>query len=281
MLAHKRQSPLSTLDLRSMGSRVASLAIGIPLLVFFVWIGSPWFGVLVAAIAAVGCLELCNMARKWGDRPITPVAIVWAVAFVVAAHFLDGGSPSATIAVPVLGIGAAVALTSILWCHGAGTRLSGWGVTAAAALYTGGLLSFGPLLRELDQGVEWVLFFLVVIFATDICAFLMGQAAGRRPLAKSISPSKTWEGAIGGVMGAAVASVVAASGLGLDISPIQAVGLGALISVVGETGDLVESQLKRLAGVKNSGWMVPGHGGVLDRIDSIVFNLVVVYHFAS
>ena len=82
-------------------------------------------------------------------------------------------------------------------------------------------------------------------------------------------------------MGAAGTSIVAASGLGLDITPIQAVGLGALISVVGEAGDLVESQLEAPRGRQNSGWMVPGHGGVLDRIDSIVFNLVVVYHFAS
>ena len=280
MIAHN-QPPVSTLDMRSIGSRAGSIAVGIPLLVFFVWIGTPWFGMVVAAVAAIGALEFCNLARGWGDRPITPVAIVWAVAFVVAAHFLDRGSSSATVTVPVLGIGTAVALTSVLWRHGAGTRLSAWGVTAAAALYTGGLLSFGPLLRELDQGLEWVLLLLVAIFATDMCAFLVGRAAGRHPLATSISPSKTWEGAIGGVIGAVGASVAAASGLGLNISAIEATGLGALISVVGEAGDLVESQLKRLAGVKNSGWLVPGHGGVLDRIDSIVFSLVVVYYLAS
>ena len=265
---------------REMASRISVGAVGLPLLVLLVWIGSPWFSVLVAAVAAIGALELCRMARLWGDRPVVPVAVTWAVVFVAAGHLLDDGSSAVTSVMPIVSVAAGILLVSILWCHGSGTRLSGWGVTAGAALYTGGLLSHAPLLRALDQGLEWVLLLLFVTFAMDTCSFFVGRALGRRPLAPSISPSKTWEGAAGGVAGAVAAGVSAVYLLSLDAVLVEAAVLSALLGVVGQAGDLVESRLKRIAGVEDSGRLLPGHGGVLDRLDSIVFNLVVVYYFA-
>ena len=261
-------------------SRIASAAVTLPPLALIVWIGSPWFTVLVAAMAAVGAMELCGMASRWGDRPYTQVAVLWAVAFVVAGHFVDSDS-SLAWALPIVGIAAAISLASMLWCHGSGTRLSSWGVTTGAALYTGGLLFYFPLLRDLEQGLQWVVLLLLVTFVADTCAFVVGRAIGRRPLAPSISPSKTWEGTIGGLLGALGASAAAVVLLDLDAGIGQALGLGALMGTVGPLGDLVESRLKRIAGVDNSGWLLPGHGGILDRLDSIVFNLVVVYYFVS
>ncbi|MDP6716188.1 MAG: CDP-archaeol synthase, partial [SAR202 cluster bacterium] len=104
---------------------------------------------------------------------------------------------------------------------------------------------------------------------------------GRRKLAPSISPGKTWEGAIGGLVIGIVACVVATSLFSLDVSIASAVALGTALGVTGQLGDLAESRLKRQADTKDSSSLVPGHGGVLDRLDSVVWTLVVVYHFVS
>ena len=158
-------------------------------------------------------------------------------------------------------------------------KASNAGLTLAAVLYPGALLAHAPLLRGGEQGLEWIVLLLVVTFSTDTGAFFVGKAIGKRPLAPTISPNKTWEGAIGGFVAAILAAFIAAWALNIDADlPLIAV-LGALMGVVGQAGDLFESKLKRLADVKESGRLLPGHGGVLDRLDSIVFNLALVYYF--
>ena len=145
-------------------------------------------------------------------------------------------------------------------------------------LYVGGLLFHAPRLRELEGGRDLVVLLLIVTFAADTSAFLVGRTLGRTPLAPSISPAKTVEGALGGVLGAVGASLALAYGLDVDWSLGRAVAIGAALGVAGQMGDLAESRLKRHAQVEDSGTMVPGHGGALDRLDSIVFNLAVVYY---
>jgi phosphatidate cytidylyltransferase len=157
--------------------------------------------------------------------------------------------------------------------------LVGWGITVGAAFYTGGLLFYGPRLRGLDQGRDWLFVLMAVTFAADTAAFFVGRRWGRRRLAPVLSPSKTWEGAAAGVLGGAAAGAACAYGFDLGIGPAAGLALGGLMGVVGQLGDLGESALKRRAGVKDSGRLIPGHGGVLDRLDSIVFNLVLVYYF--
>ena len=275
-------TPLSsarTYQVHPMATRIATASVGLPLVVLLVWVGGAWFTVLVALAAAVGALEMCGLARRWGDRPSIPVAIAWAVAFVVAGHLLSTRSSVDARLLSIVPIAVVLLLASVLWCHGSGTRLAALGATAAAALYTGGLLFHAPLLRGLEEGREWVLLLLLASFATDTSALVVGRTFGRRPLAPSISPSKTWEGATGGLLGALAVTVAVFYALDIDAGIGDALAVGALIGVVGQAGDLVESRLKRLAGVDNSGWLLPGHGGILDRLDSIVFNLVVVYYF--
>ena len=262
-------------------ARIASAVIAIPLLFLVVWVGASWFSALVALAAALGALELCAMARRWGDRPLVAAAVIWSAALVVAAHLMVREEPTTTNALPALSIAVGVALILLLWLPRRGTGLSAWVVTASVALYTGGIFFHAPLLRALDQGREWVLLLLLVTFAADTCALLVGRAVGKHPLAPSISPSKSWEGALGGGMGALAASVAALYVLGLEAALWEALALGALIGTTGQLGDLFVSRLKRIAGVKDSGWLVPGHGGLLDRMDSIAFNLVVVYYFVS
>jgi phosphatidate cytidylyltransferase len=154
-----------------------------------------------------------------------------------------------------------------------------FGVVLAASVYVGGLLSYAILLRSVDQGREWMLLLLLVVFATDTTAFFGGRAFGKTPLAPNISPSKTREGAVAGMFGAVAASVLAANLLGIHAIMVETILLGVLVGALAQLGDLVESRLKRKAGVKDSGALVPGHGGILDRLDSIVFTLPAVYYF--
>ena len=266
---------------RSTIPRIVTAAVGLPLLLLVVWIGLPWFSVLVAAAAVVAVLELCGMARRWGDRPVSPLAVALSIALIGVSYVYTRASTPPAKLLPLASIGAAVSLVWLL-SRPPDTRTSStWTATIAAAVYVGGMLFHAPVLRAIDDGREWVLFLLLATFATDSFAFLVGRTVGRRVLAPSISPSKTWEGAIGGILAAAGAAVAGAQSWNLGIGLGQAAGLGALIGVVGQLGDLIESRLKRSADVKDSGWLLPGHGGILDRLDSIVLNLVVVYYFVS
>ena len=266
-----------------MATRVATAIIGLPLLILVVWVDSLWFSVLVAVIAAIGALEMSGMARQWGDRPITPLAVLLAAALVLAAHY-GGNRPSVSMTAPIIVL--LWATLSLLWLLRRDQpalpqedSASRWLATAGVAFFIGGLLFHAPLLRSLDQGREWVLLLLLVTFATDTSAFFVGKTIGKTPLAPAISPSKTREGAAGGVVGAVAVSFAAVYVFNLDVALWKTLAIGISIGIVGQVGDLVESRLKRISGVKDSGRLVPGHGGVLDRLDSIVFNLVVVYYF--
>ncbi|MBI2855761.1 MAG: CDP-archaeol synthase, partial [Chloroflexi bacterium] len=154
-----------------------------------------------------------------------------------------------------------------------------WAYTAAGAMYMGWTLSLALVLRQESQGLEWVLLALLGTYATDTGAFFLGRSLGRRAMAPTISPGKTWEGAVGGFLTGAGAVVALATFLDLPISLWQGAVLGVLVGTLAQVGDLVESIIKRTAGVKDSGGLIPGHGGMLDRLDSVVFVLVVVYYF--
>ena len=256
--------------------RLVTAAVGIPALALVVWAGGPVFTVAVTAAAAIGAFEVCGMARERGLAPSRVIAAVLAGALVLS-HFAFSILWSSSEYVPLLiiSVGIAVlALTLIL----SPLQNRNAGLTLAAVVYPGALLAHAPLLRGSEQGLEWIVLLLAVTFATDTAAYFVGRTAGKRPLAPAISPNKTWEGAIAGFVAAALAAFVTAWALGIDANPPAVITLGALMGIVGQAGDLFESKLKRLAGVKESGGLLPGHGGILDRLDSIVFNLALVYY---
>ena len=271
-----------------MASRVLSATVGVPLVLAAVWAGLPWLSFLTAALAYLGALEFYRMSEQRGARPAVLPGIGWLLLFIVGGHVgglvtlwaLLGGA-AATLSwhqLRRLGI-----LSKLARAEGErrGIRaaLVDWTYTAAGAVYMGWTLSLALALRQKANGLEWVLLVVLGAFATDTGAFFTGRALGRRPLAPRISPGKTWEGAVGGfVIGTGVVMGLA-SGLSLPITLWEGAILGALVAVAAQAGDLVESRLKRAAGVKDAGNLIPGHGGILDRLDSVVFVLVVVYHF--
>ena len=257
-----------------MAARLASAGIGIPLLVAAVWYGPPALTLLAALVAALGAWEFSRLAGDAGARPFHLLSIALGVALAVNGHF------QGAYTLPILGTGL---LAALVWLLLRGVRegaLADWSVTIGGALYTGLPLSFGLLMRSLEQGREWLLFTLLATFATDAGAFLVGRLVGRHALAPLISPRKTWEGAAGGLGAGVGASMALALLLSLPLALWYAALFGAAIGLAAQVGDLAQSLLKRAAGAKEAGWLIPGHGGVLDRFDSVAFTLVVMYYLA-
>ena len=134
-----------------------------------------------------------------------------------------------------------------------------------------------PFVVGLDQGRELLAFVILVVFATDTGAYFIGKAFGKRKMAPNISPGKTWEGFAGGIATALIASWILSNLLSLDFTFTRSLVMGLSIAVIGVVGDLGESWIKRLSGVKDSGGIIPGHGGIMDRLDALAPNFVFVY----
>jgi phosphatidate cytidylyltransferase len=149
----------------------------------------------------------------------------------------------------------------------------------AGPLYTVYLMGLWLALRMWDGGRGWVLFGLIVVFASDTFSYFTGRLWGHRRLAPTISPGKTYEGAAGGLVAAGVAAALLSPLT--PLTPLAATGLGLLLGAAGQVGDLAESYLKRSAGAKDSSGLLPGHGGLLDRIDSIVFAGPILYLYVA
>ncbi len=263
-----------------MTKRLASASVGLPILLGVVWLGSFWFAGLVFIAAAIATFELSRLSNLWGDKGHAAIPLVITMILLISGLSRALGDPQEGYGF-YLDI-AAVAICPVAgWVLGSGRKLpfvdSSPAMMLRTGVYIGLSLYYALQLRFIEDGREWTLLLLLVVFATDTSAYLVGRAIGRTPMAPDISPNKTWEGAAAGFIGAVVASVAANSILGLDAIMWEAAGLGAAIGVLGQLGDLAESRLKRKAGVKDSGWLIPGHGGILDRLDSILYALPAVH----
>ncbi len=234
------------------------------------------YGVYAVALVLGGLAlwEFRDLSDHLGSR-----APSWLL-FPLGAYFLFSGTLLRQISVGlVLSLALVVGLAAFLFVPGRRQGLSRWAMGMAGALYVGMPFNYYLLLYDEPNGLAWVLFTIFAVVASDAGALLVGLRLGRTPFFANISPHKTVEGAIGGVVAAVLVMVIGAFGV-LGLSLLHAVALGVLIGVSAEAGDLVESQMKRLAEVKDSSQLIPGHGGVLDRIDSILFPPIVVYLYA-
>ncbi len=258
--------------------RMVTALWSIPLLAAAVWFDQPWpwFTVFVAIWGLLAVFEFYTMVDTTKIPPLTYLGLIWTLLFILSPHFN-------ILSVPLLL--SSVVVLSLVWLLRRPQRegaFFGWAWTIAGILYVGWLLSYFVALRGLDDGRNWVFFALFTTFGSDMAAFFIGRALGRHRLAPRISPGKTREGAVAGVLGAMAVSLLfqLPTPLHLPLSYGQVLSLGLLVSILGQLGDLVESLLKRQMGVKDSGRLIPGHGGILDRMDSIVFAGVVVYYYA-
>ena len=262
----------------SLPLRLATAAVGIPILAAAVWLGDIPLLLITSAATLLAIWELRILLQPMG-RVVWPVSALLAGAFLFSASTAD--SSPALIALTVIGggtLGAALFAFRLRTWSGA----QSWSSTVIAAAYPGLFLAAGLLLREEPNGLAWLGYAILITFASDTAAYAVGSLIGRNKLAPSISPSKTWEGAIGGIIGAAAVSAAFAVFIDLDALPLAtAIALGAGLSVLGQLGDLAESWLKRTAGVKDSGQLLPGHGGILDRLDSLLPILPAVFVYVT
>jgi phosphatidate cytidylyltransferase len=242
---------------------------------------SPTFAVLVGVLAVLGYLELRALFRYRSYQPWL-VGVVFVVLFI-AAHLYGAGSPGELVVwtVLVIALFGAVAIAVFLEQAVRGRALPavlGAVFTLGGALYLGYFFGF---LIELWLATDaatrgwlgtlpvWLLLALVPTWAADVAAYIVGARIGRRKIAPRISPGKTWEGTLAGIAAAAVVVLLIASSAGIKTGPTLL--LAILVGPVGFASDLLESAIKRAAGAKDSGTLLPGHGGVLDRIDSLIF----------
>jgi len=265
--------------------RILTALVLIPLVLVAVFLGPRWLITLItAALAVLAAWEYLGMAERGG--PIPPrVAVLVAIAALFAGNF---NYPDQTVA-----IFGTLSLALLVFCTFSSTvemMLAEAAVSIFCFFYTGLTLLALPALREEANGPSLLTFLLCVVWAGDIVALYVGRALGRHKLAPRLSPNKTWEGAMGSVAG----SLLAAGGL-LALEHLLKVrfdsaklsypegiqywlALALLVNVAAQVGDLVESALKRSVGVKDSGTLLPGHGGVLDRIDALLLAGPVLWY---
>lgn len=227
---------------------------------------------LLAALVGLGVLELCTALRSLGYRPAVIIALVGSVSLVLGAY------TSGQSAFPLVGF--VVAVTTLLWYLARvvrGRPAMGAATTFLAFGYVGVLGGFAGLLLGFENGVGMLIGLAVCTVSHDVCGYLAGSRFGKRRIAPRISPNKTLEGLLAGMAGSVVFAVVV-TGVIAPWDRLSALALGALVAVLAPLGDLCESMLKRDLGLKDIGGMLPGHGGVLDRFDAILFCLPAVYY---
>ena len=267
-----------------MRSRVITASIGIPILGVVIFAGGFWFSGLVLLLAAIGTVELTDLSGKIGFRAPKSILVICVSAIIVLGHFVtmkgyeDFYLLAFIVAIP------AIFLVWLIERFKYRTSIIGWMITFLMAIFFGGVLAYAILLRNLENGVYLAYWLISVVIISDTAAFFVGRRFGKHKLAPKISPLKTIEGAIGGILGAVITSVIinyiftSIEKYDADISVFVFVIGGVLIGCITIVGDLGESKLKRMAGVKDSGTIFPGHGGVLDRLDSVIFNLPMSYY---
>lgn len=265
--------------------RVAFAAVAIPVAGAVLWWGGWALVVLVAVASVLGTRELYDLSRREGVAPIAglglPAAALLAPLVFLSVQFI-GSAAQAALDGAVLGL--LLLLIVALWRRAPGEHpLAAVAVTFFGVLYTGGLPTYLIVIRHGRfgpgswPGLALVMFPLVVTWTCDTAAMFGGKWIGGPRLAPVISPGKTWAGGIAGVVGALVVAPLylrwALAPAGIELSLLQAVTFAGVLAVVGQAGDLAESLFKRSAGVKDSSDLIPGHGGVLDRFDSLYFVL--------
>jgi phosphatidate cytidylyltransferase len=258
---------------------VASGVVAVPLLLGIAYFGTPGtfgggvYGAFICLASAFAALELRAMLRAGGYDPIDMVLVGLAVllpldAWLRASVDVWSAAPDGLIVVVLVVL---VSLVALLVRRSGERALVDWALSLALALYIGGLMQFYMPLRRVEATMPgfWVMALLGLSWVCDSSAFFVGGAFGRRRLAPTISPKKSVEGAVAGLAGAAVVGLLLSLPVGL--SPLLVAGYGLAIGVATVLGDLVESLVKRQTGVKDSGVLIPGHGGLLDRMDSLLF----------
>lgn len=254
-------------------TRTVVALVALPFIILPIWFGGVWFALLALVIALAGGYEFYTLLTAGGYHPAIPIGLLW-----LAMITLTGLQPEMTLLLPVLTAGFMATYVYVFFQHK--EPIITWLATCIGALYLGVMIGQMVALRHLPNGFWWLVLGLFLTWANDAAAYFVGVTLGQHKLWPRISPKKTWEGTVGGWLCAALFGGVGAYFLPLPMTVLQGALLGALGGVLGLLGDLAISVLKRQVGVKDSGKLFPGHGGMLDRLDSALFLLPFVYQVA-
>ncbi len=253
--------------------RVISAAVGIPLVVLAVFLSPPplyrGLAAVLAALALTEYLRLCGIAGPLGWAATAGGAAAAAAAGTAEGGLLAGGALLLLLALSTLKVGDPA------------RRFRETGEAVLGMVYIAYAFAVIVLLRQLPHGAAWTMVFLAVIWAGDTAAYYGGTMTGRRRLAPLLSPNKTWEGAAWGLAGSAVAGGILTVLLVREAALTDGLFVGFAVGISGQVGDLVQSLWKRAKGVKDSGHLIPGHGGLLDRIDSLLLGIPVGYNLLN
>ncbi len=260
---------------QGLATRLATAAIGMPLTLLAVILGTPWLLIGTAGLIVIGLNEFYRMTERAGYRPVRAAGMIAGVLFAVAAAWPQTWE---SLILPALLVSTVAAQLP----RGRPERvLANTGLTVLGALYVGYLFSYILRLRALAIGPGHAggpapaLLVILVVWAADSAAYFVGLAAGRHKLLPLVSPNKSLEGAAGGVLAGVAAGVLCGVVFRMPLSMTATVG--GLCAGASIFGDLWESAIKREVGVKDAGRILPGHGGILDRFDGLLFAMVVGY----
>ncbi|MDD5712100.1 MAG: phosphatidate cytidylyltransferase [Smithellaceae bacterium] len=256
--------------------RWATAAVAIPLLFVLIYFGPlEAVAALVAVVVIIGTMEYNQMVFGDGHR-LEKGAVLLMAFFILLAAYLGDFKGMLSAVVFIVPLMAVVFLFGVHEEHFDVTMVM---KAALGVLYIPLLVSYFILLRRVDDGVLWIFFVIVLTFAGDASAFYAGRTWGKRKLLPAVSPAKTQEGVVGLIIGSILASVIYISLLLKSVPLAHAVIIGFLGSIMGQLGDLWESAIKRYCGVKDSGNILPGHGGIMDRLDSLAFIAPFVFYY--
>lgn len=254
--------------------RVLTAVIGLPIVLAAYWFGEPWFAILLSIAVSLGAREFYGMARAGNLRPLELPGIAFNVLFLLVPFLWREAL------YPLVGALVIFPLILMLFRKSREGAFLSWAWTAAGVLYLGWLASYWIGLREAPDGRSLAIWALLLCFASDTGAYFFGRAFGRHRMAPNLSPKKTWEGAVGGLLSTILASWLLGGVVFALMDWRMALLLGVPMSLAAQLGDLVGSLLKRNFHLKDAGNILPGHGGLLDRLGSLGFTGIAAFYLA-
>jgi phosphatidate cytidylyltransferase len=251
--------------------RFASGFVAVPLLLGGSYLGDPFYSLVIVAACAYAAFELRGMLRTGGYQPHDLALFTTAVLLPLDAWLRPDASWLGGDGLALLAVIVVITLVTLLFNSTVERALVNWSMSLGLALYVGALMQFYMPLRHFPSMIPggWTIALLILSWVCDSSAFFVGRAFGRTQLAPVISPKKSVEGAVAGLIFPAIVGPLL--GLLIGAPPLLMAGYGLAIATATIAGDLVESLIKRQMGVKDSGVLIPGHGGLLDRMDSLLF----------
>jgi phosphatidate cytidylyltransferase len=260
-------------------TRVLSAAILIPLVAGLTYAGGWLLAAALLLVSVLATYEVFQLKKKIGYRPSLVASTLVMAALLVSSRFPDLHLTGLVLTASIMG--------TLIWhllCPPLGYPTQSWALTLGIALWIGWLIGHFCLLRDLSPafgwgtGTRWLTLMFLVTWINDSAAYFVGKAIGRHPCAPYLSPKKTWEGTVGGWLGGLAATAFLGAWL-VNLPWGHGLALGALVATVAPFGDLAKSMVKRQMGVKDFSSLIPGHGGMFDRIDSLLFVAPAIYYY--